>query len=393
MRIGRTLPPAAAPIGWKAFFNGLLGILHSRKEVQRFEAEIKEHFNTKHCFLVSSGKAALALVLLALKERYPDRTEVIIPAYTCYSVPSAIVRARLEIKLCDLAENSFDFNFEQLSPMLKSEKLLAVIPIHLFGIPAAVERLKDLIKDPQVTVIEDAAQAMGGEWQGQKLGSLGEVGFFSTGRGKAFSTIEGGVILTKNDRLAERIKKMVADLPRYAPLEILNLIFYSVSLNLLMYPNMFWLPKGLPFLKLGETFFEPDFKIRRMSVFQAGLAAGWPKKLLALQKIRSAQVKHWQAIIPQSSLGQVETNTLPLLRFPVMLKDQAAMLDILQQGEAKGLGVAPSYPKAIHRIPELMSTFNGQHYPVAVDIARRLLTLPVHEYVSDGDRRSISALF
>src|SRR5947209_10297976 len=118
MRIGRTLPPAATPIGVTEIVSGVCGIFRGRTELDRFQSELKEHFGVKHCFLVSSGKAAFTLILLALKELFPDRDEVVIPAFTCYSVPSSVVRAGLRIRLCDLRPDSLDFDFAQLSAML-----------------------------------------------------------------------------------------------------------------------------------------------------------------------------------------------------------------------------------------------------------------------------------
>ena len=135
MRIGRTLPPAAAPIGIADVLSGIAGILRGRKELERFRSELKQHFGVKHCFLVSSGKAAFALILLALRELFPGRDEVLIPAFTCYSVPSSIVRAGLKVRLCDLSPDRLDFDFVELPAMLY-DKLLAVVPTHLFGSPS-----------------------------------------------------------------------------------------------------------------------------------------------------------------------------------------------------------------------------------------------------------------
>src|SRR5204862_4995012 len=120
MHIGRTLPPAATPIGIREIISGVCGIFRGQRELDRFESELKEHFGVKHCFLVSSGKAALTLILLALKELSLDRDEVLIPAFTCYSVPSSVVRAGLRIRLCDLRPDSLDFDFDQLSTLLSA---------------------------------------------------------------------------------------------------------------------------------------------------------------------------------------------------------------------------------------------------------------------------------
>jgi dTDP-4-amino-4,6-dideoxygalactose transaminase len=119
MRIGRTLPPAAAPIYWRDIVSGLKSLLRRQAELDRFQSELKEFFGMKHCLLVSSGKAALTVILQALKEMHPDRDEVLIPAFTCYSVPSSIVRAGLKVRLCDIDPNTLDFDFQELKKILK----------------------------------------------------------------------------------------------------------------------------------------------------------------------------------------------------------------------------------------------------------------------------------
>jgi dTDP-4-amino-4,6-dideoxygalactose transaminase len=164
MRIGRTLPPAATPIGIGDFWSGVCGVLAGQRELERFQMELKEHFGVKHCFLVSSGKAAFALILLALRQLTPNRDEVLIPAFTCYSVPSSIVRTGLRLRLCDLQPDGLDFDFAQMAAMLSNEsadRTLAIVPTHLFGLPADVGRLRELTRDRGVAIVEDAAQAMG----------------------------------------------------------------------------------------------------------------------------------------------------------------------------------------------------------------------------------------
>ena len=121
MHIGRTLPPAASPIYPRDILSGIKRGFSGKKELNRFESELKEYFGVKHCFLVSSGKAALTLILQALKDMHPERNEVLIPAFTCYSVPSAIVRAGLKVRLCDIKPDTIDF--DQLDKILAQSKL------------------------------------------------------------------------------------------------------------------------------------------------------------------------------------------------------------------------------------------------------------------------------
>ena len=170
MRIGRTLPPAAAPIYPGDILSGIQGLFNGHRELGRFETELKDYFQVKHCFLLSSGKATLSLILQALRDIQPERDEVLIPAFTCYSVPSAIIRSGLRIKLCDINPDTLDFDYDQLSRLLSQSspakaslepnkpnqpnkhnepkqpnkpmsRLLCIIPTHLFGIPSDIGRI------------------------------------------------------------------------------------------------------------------------------------------------------------------------------------------------------------------------------------------------------------
>ena len=396
MRIGRTLPPAAAPIGWKSFWGGICACFKGEAELARFSEELKAYYGKPHCFLVSSGKAALTLILCSLKELYPGRDEVIIPAYTCYSVPSAVIRAGLKIRLCDTAPDNFDFDFEQLAPMLKSKKLLCVVSAHLFGLPSDVGRLKRMIDDPAVSVVEDAAQAMGGEWQGEKLGTLGDAGFFSLGRGKAFSAVEGGIILTDCDSLAGRLEGQIDNLSSYKPLEIFKLFIYAIALNILLYPIFFWIPKSLPFLKLGETIFDPNFKIKKMSSYQAGLTKEWVEKLHFFRQTRKKNIKKWLAVLEAKvcKLYFSREDAIPdLIRLPLKIDNEKLREEILRAGRRGGTGISIAYPDVLNDVEELMEMFKGKDFPAARNHAKTLVTAPIHPLVSEEDFDRATAAF
>ncbi len=427
MRIGRTLPPAAAPIRVRDLASGIRGVFRGEKEIDRFRSELTEYFGMKHCFLVSSGKAALTLILGALRELYPDRNEVLTPAFTCYSVPSSIVRAGLKIRLCDVQADGLDFDFAQLSAILSgkdsssksdglarsgagdgpsgtrvdvgdvSRGLLAVIPTHLYGVPADVRRLHRLIRDPGVTVIEDAAQAMGETWRGERLGTLGDVSFFSLGRGKAFSTVEGGIILTNRDDIAAKLMQVVSGLPRYGSRELLALFLRAVALSLFLHPLLFWIPRSIPSLRLGETLFEPHFPIRRMSSYQAGLARHWRKRLRELHDRREKNVNRWIDILKSRGIQQHHSQSCRgrgLIRFPVKFGYGKNREFVLRACLKRGLGVMPVYPDSIDGIPELRPQIGAYKFPVAEGCARELITLPTHAYLTDKDVREIrSVLF
>jgi len=108
--------------------HGLAGVLYGKRYLNRLSEEFKDYFGVGSVFFVSSGRAALYLILQALKSLSPKQ-QVVIPAYTCFSVPSAIVKAGLKVTLCDVDPETFDFDRNQLEKTI-GQDTLCVIPTH-----------------------------------------------------------------------------------------------------------------------------------------------------------------------------------------------------------------------------------------------------------------------
>ena len=123
--------------------------------------------------ITCSATAALVITLSCLAQYQPQRKTVIIPAYTCPLVALAIHHCGLRIQLCDLQADSIDFDIEQLASLINDD-VLAVVPTHLGGRVTDVQTIKQLVQNHQITVIEDAAQAMGAD-----VGHYGDVVIFS----------------------------------------------------------------------------------------------------------------------------------------------------------------------------------------------------------------------
>jgi len=252
-----------------------------------------------------------------------------------------------------------------------------------------------MIRDQEITVVEDAAQAMGETWEGRKLGTLGDVSFFSLGRGKAFSTVEGGIILTNRDDIAEALNRRVYSLPSYGFWLLARLIVNAGGLMLFIHPLLFWIPRSIPFLKLGETLFDPQFRILKMSSFQAGLARNWRKRIQTLRDARKQSVNRWAAILEKTRIRGLRipgSCSRGLLRFPIRLSDQKKKESLLRESDRRGLGVMPLYPASINAIPELNGLFRGKRFPVADSYGRELVTLPTHGYLTDDDVTELGAL-
>jgi len=387
MKIRRTLPPVGyrVPLGDLMSSAVRAGLARGHRE-SVFEPGLARHFGMKHARAVSSGKTALTLILLALR-KLSRRTKVIIPAYTCYSLPSAIVKAGLEVVPCDIARGSFDYDYEQLARALGPD-VLCVLSVHLFGVPADTQRLNALCRGAGIYVIEDAAQAFGGVSQQQLLGTQGDVGFFSLGRGKNITCGSGGIVITSSDEIGAAIDSCSNELSPTAAMQDASNFVTLTLLRSFISPSLYWFPAGLPFLKLGETIFHEQFPMRSMSDFQALLLREWPARLAELDAVRTRHAAYYLSNIRGAS-GQ---QGVPYLRFPVVLPGRSARDKVLVSQDGAALGVSGMYPDTVAGITQLRGRFDGLRFPEAERVAASLITLPTHPLVSGTDRTRIVAL-
>lgn len=274
----RTIPPVAAPVGLGQLAGGFRALFGRGGDLVRLERELSDYFGVPHVFLLSSGKAALTVILRSLAALRPGRRQVVVPAYTCYSVPSAVVKAGLEIVPCDLEPGTTDFDHEQLREKI-TDQTLCVIPTHLFGSPANMEEVRSIARKKNCYVVEDAAQAMGSASRGQLLGTLGDTGIFSLDRGKNMTCGGGGIIVTRDAAIAEAVREEQARLPLPSRAEDVKALAVMACMSLFVRPFLYWFPAGLPFLKLGETVFYRDFSVKRLSPAKAGVLRGWQTRL------------------------------------------------------------------------------------------------------------------
>src|SRR6266568_2147591 len=278
LRIGRTVPPAAAALGWADLWHGVAGTLSPARSLRALEQDIRRYFHVRHVFLVSSGTAALTLALKALKSS-SRRAEVVIPAYTCFSVPAAVVQAGLRPVLCDIDPATFDFDHMLLEAALSGDTL-CVVAHHLFGIPSDIDRIRALCAGRGIFVIEDAAQAMGAQDKGRRLGTLGDVGIFSLGRGKNVTCGSGGIMVTNRDEIAGAMARQCRHLEAPGPAEQIKDLLQIALMAVFIHPRLFWIPAALPFLRLGETLYPRHIRLGRLSGMKAGLLRDW-RSLLA----------------------------------------------------------------------------------------------------------------
>jgi len=387
VRIGRTVPPAAAPLRLSDLWHGLFGMMAPRRAIARIEREIGLDFGVAHVFLVSSGTAALRLTLEALKG-LSHRREVIIPAYTCFSVPAAVLTAGLRPTLCDIDSSTFDFAPELLERSLNDDTI-CVVAHHLFGVPSAVEQIRSRCRPRGVFVLEDAAQGMGAESDGRKLGTLGDVGIFSLGRGKNITCGSGGIIVTNSSEIATAIARRYRHVNGPSLREQLKDFASLVLMAVFIRPWLYWIPAALPFLELGRTIFPKEVPVQRLSGIKAGLLRGWRTALARSNRHRSAAASYFSSRVP-SRLAHPSSH--PYLRFPIFVSNAQQRDAIYRLSQRRGLGLSVAYPTSIDEITEIRRVCNGKRFPSAHKVADSLLTIPTHHWLSDNDKKAIAEL-
>ncbi len=375
----RALPPSGARIRWSDILAGIKAAVQGEKAIRLFQKEICHYFGVRHAFLASSGRAALRLLLTGLRGQYPERTEVALPAYTSFSVPSAVVNAGCNVSLYDLDRTTLNPDLQSLRDSI-NDNTLCIVVCHLFGYPCAMDEIKKIAAYRGISVIDDAAQAMGAAYQGAYAGTLGTAGIFSLSRGKNITTVDGGIILTNDDRLAAIIQKIA--LPNPSVRDRIILYFKAVILSLLLHPMVYWLPQRLPFLHIGASIFNPQFPIQRLLPFQAGIGR---EMLRRLGEINANRRRIAKAI--QERLNDVCSFVRPLagaepvyLRLPVVMNSKPLP-------EKPKLGVVRSYPLPLYAIAELQPHLvaTNLRYTAAKMLADTVLTLPTHDFVTDLD--------
>lgn len=203
----RSIPISQPSMGneeWEALREPIqTGWITQGPKVKEFEKLFATRHEVKHALAVSNCTTALHLALLACGIKEGD--EVIIPAFTWVATANAVRYCNAIPVFVDIDLATFNLDVQQIKNKITS-KTKAIIPVHLFGLCADVNFIKQNF--PSLKIIEDAACAAGAALQGKPAGSLGHVGCFSFHPRKSVTTGEGGMLTTNDDSIAEHLNKL-----------------------------------------------------------------------------------------------------------------------------------------------------------------------------------------
>jgi perosamine synthetase len=249
-----------------------------------------------------------------------------------------------------------------------------------------------------IFIIEDAAQAFGARIEGKMVGSLGDAGFYSLGRGKCIPTGHGGVIVAQ-EKLSSVISETIrANLPLTIRREVSSLIAF-LAYGVLTRPEG-WLfvtrsplnpaSAGMDIAKL------PSIRLNRMSATQAGLGISILDRLEKVQAIGKQNASLLMKRLADFEFiscfkGQPAAEPV-FLRLPILVEGEARANKLFERLNQAGIGVSRSYYRILPDLfPELPT--RGDGFPGAERLANCLLTLPTHSYMNDIDFDRITMIF
>lgn len=178
-------------------------ISSSGKYVEQFEQAFAEYCDCKYGVAVCNGTVALHLALTALGVGKGD--EVIIPAFTMIATAFSICYVGAVPVFVDVDPKTWNIDVSKIVEKI-TDRTKAIMPVHIFGNPCNMDRIKEIAKDNNLFIIEDAAEAHGALYKGKKTGSLSDIGCFSFFANKNITTGEGGMVVTNDYELYRKCK-------------------------------------------------------------------------------------------------------------------------------------------------------------------------------------------
>ena len=370
-------PPAHTPLPLGALLRaGIRSIARPHASVAELERCLLDRYRAERALLYASGTQALgAAIRMADDGR---GRAVALPAYNCYDIATAAVAADVRVLFYDIDPDTLSPDWDSFDAALAQGAGTAVVA-SLYGIPIDWARATEAAGAHGATLIEDAAQGIGGTWRGAPLGSLGEISVLSFGRGKGWTGGGGGAVLLRgvaavNARLLQ---------PKTAtPLAGVRVGVAAAAQSVLSNPRLYAIPASVPWLHLGETRYRPPSQERGLAPVSAALLLDTVQAADEEVRFRTTTGQEFQERLAGAT--HARTIRVPIdgtagyLRFPLRVPSASLRDQVLRNYSAAG--VVPGYPGRITDLADMHSRL-ARGLPAcsgAATLVRETITLPTH---------------
>ncbi len=375
------IPIAASTLSAPDVIRGLCASCRGSGAVGAYAAALTRYSKAERAYLLNSGTNSLFVAFCALAQS-SSKKEVLLPAYSSSVLVAAALHAGLMPRLYDINLDDLGAEAGSLEREISSNTL-CVVWVHLFGIISqAFKEVK--LRFPAVTFVEDCAQSFGSRVGGQPAGTIGDISIFSFNRGKNLPTYGGGAVVTRNTAYGSLVEKQYRQIPEEHGYMAVSLACKVMILACITRPFLYGLLT--PFIAgLKEQAVHPDFRLRRYTSFQAGVAAS------LLQRCDDESRRRYQnGMCIRGALKDDDGLLLPKIpddaypafnRFPVLFKDVRRREACRKKLRLLGIEAVPMYPVPLHHLFAL--GYRRDDFPNAVSFARHHLCLPTHPLVDE----------
>ena len=184
--------------------------LQKGKNYRKLERKFCEYMQSRLATSFDSGRSGFYAILKCLEIK--DYDEIILQAFTTVALPNAIQWCGAKPVFVDIKENTLNIDSTKIEKKI-TDKTRAIVVQHTFGNPVEIDEIMAIAKKHNLYIIEDCAHSLGAEYKGKKTGIFGDVAFFSFGRDKVISSVAGGMVVTNNNELGEKIKRFRDQMP------------------------------------------------------------------------------------------------------------------------------------------------------------------------------------
>ncbi len=328
------------------------------ESVFKFEEEFARYCDVKYAISIGSGTAALQIALQSLGIGQED--EVLTTPFSFFATSNAVIHAGGRPSFADVEDNGFNLDPNKAAERLTA-KTRAIIPVHLYGQPANMDEFRDLADDKGISLVEDACQAHGAEYDGRKVGSLGDVACFSFYSSKNMTVGgDGGMIVTNDAEVADAARSF-RDCGR-ASKYTMSRIGYTARLNTVN-------------AAIGRV------QLRKLDLWnqtRRGMANLYRQELEGASGVE---------LPPAETLKERPVYHL----FVIRTQHRDKLASYLENNNVEA---AIHYPVPIH-LQEPYRAYYGYSegaFPVSERLSGQVLSLPIHATITEEEVRTVSRL-
>jgi dTDP-4-amino-4,6-dideoxygalactose transaminase len=368
-----------------------------------YEARFAAMFgNRYHAFAFWKGRIALYAILKALD--LTEHDDVLLPGYTCVVVPNAVRYTEARPIYADITSGGYNLDPVSVEQRI-TPRTRALIVQHTYGIPADIDTLSDLARRHRLSLIEDCAHVLPGScYRGRRLGTHAQAAFFSFQWSKPYTTGLGGMVITQDQGLAERLQDIQKSFIDPPLLEVLKLQLQYKLFQRLFRPRLYWLSRralhllsAVGVLVGSSSAAELIGKIPadlqwRMSEFQKDEGSFHLLRLEDNEANRHRLAQFYSDAFREHRWPVVrglDSEGPRLLRYPLLVANKAILLEMARRA---GIELGSWFETPLHPLPlsdHHLAAYQIGSCPVAESTAAGVVNLPLHSRVTRSEAEKI----